>query len=84
MSMLEYFLKRCSKDCTKKNSLQRAELLQIELKLRDLNYQTPFYADCTLKYRKNCYKISFSVDNSCNFTVISKSNILKQIYKNEK
>jgi hypothetical protein len=22
-----------------------------------LNYKTPFYEDCALKYRKNCYKI---------------------------
>jgi hypothetical protein len=81
--MLEYFLQRCPKDCTRK-PLQRTSLLHIRLKLRDLNYQTPFYADCTLKYQENCHKIHFSVDNSCYFEVILKSNILKQIDKKEK
>ena len=80
---LEYFLQRRPKDCTKK-FLQRVDLLQIELELLGLNYQTPFYADCILKYRENRYKFHFSVDISCNFKVISKSNILKQIYKGEK
>jgi hypothetical protein len=81
--MLEYFLQRCPKDCTKK-FLLRIDLLHIELELRDLNYQTPFYAGCTLKYREDCHKIYFLVDNSCNFEAISKSNISKQIYKGEK
>jgi hypothetical protein len=80
---VEYFLQRCPKDCTI-NPLQRANLLHIKLELRGLNYQTPFYANCTLKYKKNYHKIYLSVDNSCNFEVISKSNILKQIYKKEK
>jgi hypothetical protein len=81
--MLEYFLQRCCpKDCTR-NPLQRTNLLHIRLKLRGLNNQTPFYADYILKYQENCHKIYFSVDNSCNFEVISKSNILKQIYKKE-
>jgi hypothetical protein len=82
--MLEYFLQRCCpKDCTR-NPLQRTNLLHIRLKLRDLNYQTPFYVDYILKYQENCRKIHFSVDNSWNFEVISKSSILKQIYKGEK
>jgi hypothetical protein len=81
--MLEYILQRCPKDCTRK-PLQRANLLHIRLELRDLNYQTPFYAECTLKYQKNYYKIYFLVDNFCNFEVVSNSNILKQIYKKEK
>ena len=63
--------------------LQRVDLLHMELELRDPNYQTPFYADCILKYRKKCHKIYFLVGNSCNFEVISKSNILKQMYKKE-
>jgi hypothetical protein len=81
--MLEYFLQRCSKDCTRK-PLQRTILLHLRLELRDLNYQTPFYADCTLKCQKNYHKIYVLVDNSCNVEVISKSNILKQIYKKGK
>ena len=81
--MLEYFLQRWPKDCTK-TPLQRTNLLYIRLELLGLNYQTPSYADCTLKYRENWPKIYFLVDNSCNFEVISKSNILKQIYKKEK
>jgi hypothetical protein len=80
--MLEHFLQRFPKDCTKK-SLQRVDLLQDKLKLRCLNYQTPFYANCILKYHENCHKNYFWVDNSCNFEVISKSNISKQIYKVE-
>jgi hypothetical protein len=76
--MLEYFLQRYLKDYTR-NPLQRTNLLHIRLKLRDLNYQTPFYEDYILKYQENCHKIHFSVDNSCNFEVISKSSILKQI-----
>ena len=57
--MIEYFLQRCPKDCTKK-SLQKVDLLHIELKLRDLNCQTPFYADYISKYhRENCYKNYF-------------------------
>ena len=39
--ILEYFLQRCPKDCTK-ISLQRLDLLHIELELQGLNYQTPF------------------------------------------
>ena len=81
--MLEYFLQRYLKDCTWK-PLQRTNLLHIRLKLRDLNYQTPFYAECTLKYPENYHKIYFLVDNSCNFKAILKSNILKQIYKGGK
>ena len=80
--MLEYFLQRCPKDCTRR-PLQGTNLLHTRLVLRDLNYQTPFYVDCTLKYQKNHHKIYFSVGNFCNFEVISKSNILKQIYKKE-
>jgi hypothetical protein len=76
--MLEYFLQCCPKDCTRK-PLRRTNLLYIKFKLRGLNYQTPFYADCTVKYQKNYHKIYFLVDNSCNSEVISKSNILKQI-----
>ena len=81
--MLERFLQRCPKGFTKR-SLQRVDLLRIELELRWLNYQTPFYADCVLKYWENFHKIYFSVDNSCNFKAISKSNISEQIYKEEK
>jgi hypothetical protein len=81
--MLEYFLQRCPKDCTRK-PLQRTNLLHIRLELRDLNYQTPFYADCILKCPENYHKIYFLVDNSCNFKAISKSDILKQIQKGEK
>jgi hypothetical protein len=80
--LLEYFLQCYFKNCTKK-VLQRVDLLHTELQLWGLNYQTPFYADCILRYRENCYKIHFSVDNCCNFKVISKSDILKQIYKGE-
>ena len=83
MRLLEYFLQRYPEDCTEK-VLQRVVLLHIELELRDLNYQTPFYADCIIKYEENCHKIYFSVDNSCNFKAISKSNISKQIYKEKK
>ena len=83
LTLLEYFSQRCPKDCTKK-ALQRVDLLHIELEFRALNYQTPFYADCILKSPKNLHKIYFLVDNSCNFEVISKSNILKQIDKKEK
>jgi hypothetical protein len=81
--MLEYCLQRCPKDCGKK-LLQRVDLLHIELELRSLNYKTPFYVDCILKYRKNRNKTYFSVNNFCNFKAISKSNISKQIYKGEK
>ena len=56
--MLEYFLQRCPKDCTR-NPLQSTNLLHIRLELRDLNYQTPFYADCTLKYQKKLLQILF-------------------------
>ena len=80
---MEYFLQRCVEDYIEK-FLQGVDLLHIELELRRLNYETPFYADCTLKNWEDCYKIHFLVDNSCNFKVISKSNILKQIYKKEK
>jgi hypothetical protein len=80
--MLGYCLQRCPKDCTKKTP-ERTNLLHIRLELRDLNYQTPFYADYILKYQENCHRIHFFVDNSCNFEVISKNNILKQIYKKE-
>jgi hypothetical protein len=31
------------------NSLQKVDLLHIELELRGLNYKTPFYAGCILK-----------------------------------
>ena len=84
--MLEYFLQRCRKGCAKKKSLQRVDLLlHIKHKLRwCLNYQTPFYADYILKYRKNCHKIYFSVDNYCNFKATSKSDIAKQKYKEAK
>ena len=75
-------VKQICKPC--RNPLQKTNLLHIRLKLRDLNYQTPFYADCILKYQENCHKIHISVDNSCNFEVISKSSILTQIYKGEK
>ena len=81
--MLEYFLQCCPKDSTKK-FLLRVDSLHIELALLELNYETPFYADCILKYQENRHKIYFSVDNFCNFKVISKSNILKQIYKGGK
>jgi hypothetical protein len=78
--MLEYFLQRRPKKYCNKKSLQRVDfLLHIKLKLRGLNYQTPFYADCTLKYPENRYKIYLLVDNSCNFKAISESKILKQI-----
>jgi hypothetical protein len=52
--MLERFLQRCPKDCAK-NFLQRVDLLHFELELRGLNYQTPFYADCILKYREKLH-----------------------------
>jgi hypothetical protein len=79
--MLERFLQRFPTDCTK-NFLQKMDfLLLVKLKLLDLNYQTPFYADCILKYREKCHKNYFWVDNSCNFKAISKSDISKQIYK---
>ena len=82
--MLGYVLRYyCPKDCNKK-ILQGVDLLHIELGLRGLNYQTPFYIDCVLKYQENCHKIHFSVDSSCNFKVILKSNISKQIHKEEK
>ena len=80
---VEHFLYRCSKGCTKK-FLQKVNLLHIDLELRALNYQTQLYVDGILKCRGNCYKIHFSVNNSCNFKAISRSNILKQIYKTEK
>jgi hypothetical protein len=80
--MLQHFLQRFPKDCTKR-VVQKIELLHFKLKLRGLNYQTPFYADCILKYRENCHKNYFSVDNSCNSEAISKSDISKQIYKVE-
>ena len=70
--------KRCPKYCTKK-SLQKVNLLHIELELRGVNYQTPFYADCILKYGENCHKIYFLIDNSFNFKAFLKSDILKQI-----
>ena len=74
-----YFLPRYSRDYTEK-SLQRVGLLHIRLVvLRDLNYQTPFYADFISKYLENRYTIHFSVNNSCNFKAISKSSISKQI-----
>ena len=82
-TFVRYVLQRCPKDCTKK-FLQRIDLLHIELELRGLNYKTPLYANCIIKYRENCHKIYFLVDNSCNFKATSKSNILKQIYKREK
>ena len=63
---------------------QRVDLLHSELELLDINYQTPFYAECILKYRKNRHKINFSVDNSCNSKASSTSNTLKQIYKGVK
>ena len=81
--MLEYFLQRFPKDCTK-NPLQRTNLLHIRLKLRGLNYQTPFYGIVPENTKNNYQKIYFLVDNSCNFEAISKSNILKQKYKKEK
>jgi hypothetical protein len=81
--MLEYFLQRYPKDCNKK-FLERVDLLQIVLELRSQNYQTPFYADFILRYQENHHENYFLVDNSCNFNAISKSNILKQIYKGEK
>ena len=76
--MLEYFLQTCPEDLTKKIPSKIRFTAYIELELGGLNYQTPFYADCILKYQENCYKIHISVDNSCNFKVISKSNIPKQ------
>ena len=76
--MLEYFLQRSPEDCTD------LLLLHIELELLGLNYGTPLHAVCILKYPENCHKIYFSVDNSCSFKAISKSNILKQIYKGKK
>jgi hypothetical protein len=82
--MLEYFLQRCPNDYCTRKPLRRTNLLYIRLELRDLNYQTPFYADCTLKYQNNYHRIYFLVDNSCNVEVISKSDTLKQIYKKEK
>jgi hypothetical protein len=81
--MLEFFLQRCCPKSCSKTSVQRVDLLHIEFKLRSLNYQTPFYAGCILKYQENYYKIHFSVDNSCNFITISKSNISKQINKED-
>ena len=80
--MLEYFLQRCPKVCTKK-FFQRVDALHIELKLWGKNYQTPFYAHYILKYRENCHEIYFSVNNFCNLKAISKSNVSKQIYKVE-
>jgi hypothetical protein len=77
--MLEYFLQRCCLEYCTKKSLQRIDLLHIELEIWGLNYQTPFYADCILEYRENGYKIYFSADNSCNFKVISNSITSKQI-----
>ena len=74
--MLEYFLQRRPKGCTKK-SFQRVDLLHTELKALGQNYQTPFYADRILKYWENRHKIYLSVGNSCNFEVISKSKYFK-------
>jgi hypothetical protein len=68
--MLEYFLQHCPNDCIKR-PLQKVDLLQIQLELRGVNYQTPFYADRILKYQENCHKNYFSVNNSCNFKAIS-------------
>jgi hypothetical protein len=81
--MLEYFLERCPKDYAKRY-FQKVGLLHIVLELRGQIYQTPFYADCTLKNQENSHEIYFSVDNSCSFKVTSKSNISKQIYKEDK
>jgi hypothetical protein len=82
--MLECFLQRCPKYCTKRFFQRVVDLIHhIELELQDINYQTPFCADCILKYPENCHKTYLSVNNSCNFKVISKSNISKQIYKGE-
>ena len=83
--VLEYFLQRYPKDCTR-NPLQRTNLLNLRLKLRDMNYQTPFHGDCTLKYpkKKNYHRIYILANNSWNFEAISKSDILKQIYKKGK
>jgi hypothetical protein len=58
--MLEYFLQRCRKDRTKW-FLQRVDLLHIKLKLRDLNYQTPFFADCILNTKKIATKFNFQL-----------------------
>jgi hypothetical protein len=83
--MLEYFLQRYLKDCTKKRPLfQRAKLLHIELELQGLNYQTPFYADCILKYREIAAKSTFWLINLAILKQSQKSNISKQIYKGEK
>ena len=81
--MLEYFLQRCPKDRSK-ISVQKVYLLHIKFELRDLNYQTPLYAGCIWKYQENSHKIYFLVDSSCIFKAISKRNILKQRYKEEK
>ena len=78
--MLEHFSQRFPKGCTEKY-LQKIDLLHVKLKLRGLNYQTPFYEDCVLRYQENCYKNYFWVGNFCNFEVIPKSNISKQIRK---
>jgi hypothetical protein len=81
--MLKYFLQSCLNNCTKK-SIQGVDLLNTELGLRGLNYQTPFYADCILKCPENCHKIYVLFDNSCSFKVILNNDISKQIYKGEK
>jgi hypothetical protein len=42
--------------------LQRVNLLNIDLELQGLNYQTPFYADCILRYRdKVATKFTFQL-----------------------
>jgi hypothetical protein len=46
--MLEHFLQRFPKDCTKK-FLRGIGLLHVKLELQGLNYETPFYADCILE-----------------------------------
>jgi hypothetical protein len=48
--MLEYFLQHFPNDCTKKKPFQLYIYCIIRLVLRDLNCQTPLYADCILKY----------------------------------
>jgi hypothetical protein len=83
VGILEYFLQHCPKNCTKK-SLRRVDLQHIEPELLGLNYQTPVYAGCILKYREIRPKIHFSVDNSCTSKAILKSNISKQVYKGGK
>jgi hypothetical protein len=81
--MLEYFLQRCPKDCTRKPP-SKNKFTTYQAQITGPELSNSVYADYNIKYQENCHKIHFSVDNSCNSKAISTSNTLKQIYKGEK